>query len=141
MSSQSYDDHQFDGVSGLALRGALRWYATPLVTVTLRANRTFQDSGLPNVAAARFTEVSLAADYELLRNVILGGRLVRQVYQYPGINGRTDRYGGALDATYTLNRDVSIILAYTYLEQRSAGANSGLSFNDNRASLTVTFRR
>lgn len=139
--SQSYDDHQFDGVSGLALRGALRWYATPLVTVTLRANRTFQDSGLPNVAAARFTEVSLAADYELLRNVILGGRLVRQVYQYPGINGRTDRYGGALDATYTLNRDVSIILAYTYLEQRSAGANSGLSFNDNRASLTVTFRR
>ena len=139
--SQRYDDPTFDGVSGLALRGELRWYATPLVTVTFSGNRTFQDSGLPNVAAARFTEGSVAVDYELLRNLIVGGRYDHQVYQYPGIQGGDDRDGGALNATYTLNRDVSVMLAYNYVQQRSSGNNSSLNFSDNRVSLTVTLRR
>ena len=139
--SQRYADPQFDGVNGLALRGTLRWYATPLVTVTLAGNRTFEDSGLPNVAAALFTEESLAVDYELLRNLIVGGRLDHQIYQYPGINGRDDRDGAVLDATYWLNRDVGVMLAYNYVRQRTVGANSGLSFSDNRLALTVTFRR
>ena len=139
--SQSYDDPQFDGVNGLALRGSLRWYATTLITVTLAANRTFEDSGLPNVAAARFTEESAAVDYELLRNLILGGRLDHQVYEYPGIDGRDDRNEAVLDATYWLNRDVGVMLSYNYVQQRSIGANAGLSFNDNRLAFTVTFRR
>jgi hypothetical protein len=139
--SQTYNDPRFDGVNGLALRGTLRWYLTPLVTITLMGNRTFEDSGLPNVAAARFTEESLAVDYELLRNLILGGRLDHQVYEYPGINGHDDRDGAVLNATYWLNRDLGVILAYNYVRQRSSGANSGLSFDDNRLALTVTFRR
>ena len=139
--SQHYDDPQFDGVSGLALRGTLRWYATPLITVTAEGNRTFQDSGLPNVAAARFTEESLAADYELLRNLILGARLDHQIYEYPGISGRDDRKGATLDGTYWLNRDVGVMLAYNYVRQRSIGANAGLSFSDNRVAFTVTLRR
>jgi hypothetical protein len=139
--SQRYDDPQFDGVSGLALRGTLRWYVTPLITVTAEGNRTFQDSGLPNVAAARFIEESLAVDYELLRNFILGTRLDHQVYEYPGISGRDDRNGATLDGVYWLNRDVGVMIAYNYVRQRSTGANSGLSFADNRVTLTVTFRR
>ena len=139
--SQRYDDPQFDGVSGLALRGTLRWYATPLITVTVEGNRTFQDSGLPNVAAARFTEESLSLDYELLRNFILGARLDHQVYEYPGISGRDDRNGATVDGVYWLNRDVGVMLAYNYIRQRAIGTASGLSFGDNRIAFTVTFRR
>ena len=139
--SQRYDDPRFDGVNGLALRGTLRWYATPLVTVTLAANRSFEDSGLPNVAAARFTEESAAVDYELLRSLIIGGRLDHQVYEYPGINGHNDRDGAGLDATWWLNCGVGVMLTYNYVRQRSSGADAGLSFDDNRLAVTVTFRR
>ncbi len=139
--SQRYDDPQFNGVNGLALRGSLRWYATPLVTVTITAKRTFQDSGLPNVAAARVTEESGAIDYELLRNLIIGGQLDHQVYEYPGINGRDNRDSAVIDATYCLNRDVGVMLTYNYVRQRSMGANAGLDFNDNRLAFTITFRR
>ena len=138
---QRYDDPQFDGVNGLALRGTLRWYATSLITVTVAANRTFEDSGLPNVAAARFTEESVAVDYELLRSLIIGGRLDHQIYEYPGIDGRNDRDGAVLDATYWLNRDVGVMLTYNFVRQRSMGANAGLNFNDNRLAFTISFRR
>jgi hypothetical protein len=138
---QHYVDHQFEGVNGLALRGQLTWYATQLVTVTLHADRTFQDSGLPDTAAARVNDVSLTADYELLRNLIVTGTLGYTRYDYPGLDRLDNRYAAGLGATYLFSRSVGLTLGYSYLRQDSSGIAHGFNFDDNRLALTLTLQR
>jgi hypothetical protein len=138
---QRYVDRRFDGVDGLALRGRLSWYATQLITVNLHADRTFQDSGSPNIAATKVTDAYLTADYELLRNLLITARLGYTQYRYPGADRRDDRYDTGLAATYTLNRLVGVTLGYAYVRELSVGMVSGPTFNDNRITLTLTFHR
>jgi hypothetical protein len=139
--SQQYVDRQFEGVDGLALRGQLTWYATQLVTVTLHADRNFQDSGLPDTPATRVTDVSVKADYELLRNLIVTGTLSYTYYEYPGLDRMDNRYGAGLGATYLFNRSVGLTLGYSYLRQDSSGIAHGFNFDDNRLALTLTLQR
>ena len=138
---QHYVDRQFEGVDGLALRGQLTWYATQLVTVTLHGDRTFQDSGLPDTAAARVSDVSVTADYELLRNLIITGTLGYTHYAYPGLDRLDNRYAAGLGATYLFNRSVGLTLGYSYLRQDSSGNEHGFNFDDSRLALTLTLQR
>ena len=105
---QHYVDQQFEGVNGVALRGQLTWYATQLITVTLHADRTFQDSGLPDTAAARVNDVTATVDYELLRNLIVTGTLGYTRYDYPGLDRLDNRFAAGLGATYLFSRSVGI---------------------------------
>jgi hypothetical protein len=138
---QHYVDRQFEGINGLALRGQLVWYATQLITVTVHADRTFQDSGLPDTAAARVNDVSATIDYELLRNLIVTGTLGYTRYDYPGLDRLDNRFGAGLGATYLFSRSVGLTLGYSYLRQDSSGIAHGFNFDDNRLALTLTLQR
>ncbi len=138
---QRYADRQFEGVNGLALRGQLSWYATQLITVTLHADRTFQDSGLPDTAAARVNDVSATIDYELLRNLIVSGTFGYTRYDYPGLDRLDKRFAAGVGATYLFSRSVGLTLGYSYLRQDSSGIAHGFNFDDNRLAITLTLQR
>jgi hypothetical protein len=138
---QHYVDQQFEGVNGVALRGQLTWYATQLITVTLHADRTFQDSGLPDTAAARVNDVTATVDYELLRNLIITGTLGYTRYDYPGLDRLDNRFAAGLGATYLFSRSVGLTLGYSYLRQDSSGIAHGFNFDDNRLAITLTLQR
>jgi hypothetical protein len=138
---QSYVDRQFEGADGLALRGQLSWYATPLITVTLHADRAFQDSGLPDTAAARVSDLTAAADYELFRNLVITGTLGYTRFNYPGLSRLDNRYASGISATYLFNRSVGLTLGYSYLRQDSSGIAHGFNFDDNRLAMTLTLQR
>jgi len=72
------------------------------------------------VAGILASGISLGAEHELMRNVVLsaGGSFTNNDYQgfiAPNLENRNDKvYGGNVAAKYLLNRNLSTDLAYNY---------------------------
>ena len=81
------------------------------------------------------------ADYELRRFLIISPDANYARYRYPGTDRTDNRYGAGVSATYLVNRTIGLTAAYAFLRQDSSGGFGGISFDDNRLSLTVTLQR
>ena len=139
--SQSYDSPAIRDVSGLAYNVTLRYFPTQLVTVTGHADHSISASAIPGTPASDVDAVSLRADYELRRFIIISPEADYSRYRYPGTNRHDDRYGFNLNATYLVNRNVGVTASYGYLRQSTTGGFFGNNFDDNRLSLTLTLQR
>ncbi len=124
---------------------------TPLLTLSLIANQHIVDSGLPDAPAFLLKDVGFETDYELMRNLIVVGKISGLWYDYQGIV-RQDRYlNASLGATYYLNRLIGINLVYAHAQRISNGSTTILGFNNvpaaiygfdtNTLSLTIVFQR
>ena len=139
--SQSYADPRIPSVTGTAYNVDLRYFPTQLLTVTAAANHSITASGLPGTPASDADQVSVRADYELRRFLIISPNASYARYRYPGTSRVDDRAGAGVSATYLVNRTIGVTASYSYLEQSSNGAFGGYDFDDNRFSLTLTLQR
>jgi hypothetical protein len=131
----------FGSISGLSALGKVEWFPNQLTTVTLTGSRGVQDAAITGSPAYIAEIASLQADHELLRNLILTGRVGFEDDNYNGVD-RKDRNANAyVAAKYLLNRVVGLTLSYTYLDQDSSGAAKGPKYTINRlmASTTLQF--
>ncbi len=135
---QHYRDRFFDDISGLLVRGELAWFATPLVTVTGRVDRTVSETGVAGAGGYLKTTAGLRADYELLRNLIFsaGGELEKR--DFSNIDRNDDRWTWRFNGTYLLSHRLSLRGEFQRRTQSSRGALPGRQFNDNRISLGIT---
>lgn len=142
---------------GWAGRARLDWFVTPLTTVRLSGSRTAEDGSGddPRVlgsTAALVSAVEVRVDHELLRDLVLSGRVAgaRHVFDVDeeregeklGPDQRLDRFTAALSATRMLSRRAAVTLALDHLSQksRSLERRSLDRFSVNRLSLSVTRR-
>ena len=139
--SQSYDDPRISTVTGLAYNANVQYYPSQLLTVTGHANHSIAPSSIPGTPATDLDTVDVRADYEFRRNIIISPDVNYARYRYPGTQRVDDRYGAGVSATYLVNRNIGLTAAYGYLRQDSSGGLGGISFDDNRLSLTVTLQR
>ena len=108
---------------GAAWRARVEWYATPLVTLTLAARRDFANSPLPAAAGVSVDTFSLAAHYELRRNLNLTLSAARAVERYRDLAGATPTVrstSAGLEADYATSRHLRIGLTARYRDRRSA---------------------
>ena len=138
---QSYAARNISDLSGLAYNVTLRYFPTQLVTVTGHADHSISASAIPGTPATDTDAVSLRADYELRRFIIISPEVDYFRYNYPGTSRRDDRYGAALNATYLINRNIGVTASYAFVRQSSTGGFGGTDFDDNRLSLTLTLQR
>jgi hypothetical protein len=124
-------------VSGLDFGAKLDWYAAPLLTVHLSGKRTLDDVTITGASVADNKSVSLSADYELLRNVIVQANVSFSESAFVGTTRKYTYPGAGLAVKYLMNRYTSIDLAYSY-SKRSANI-SGADFSDNTVSLNLKF--
>jgi hypothetical protein len=138
---QNYDDPASDDVSGLAVRGKVDWFVTELTTVSFDADRAAQDTGVAGSAGYVATSGGVTVDHELLRNVILTGRVGYARNEFQGIDRDDDVWSAGIGANYLMNRNVGLSVGYSYFNQNSRGAAAGPDFTVNRvlASVTVQF--
>jgi hypothetical protein len=121
------------GISGLNYGARLDWYATPALTVHLEGKRELEDVIIDGASVADNKSVSLSADYEFRRDVILQGYVSYIDSKLTGIS-RTDRYPGAgITVKYLINRHISAYLSYNY-NRRSTDA-AYYRYTDNMVSL------
>jgi hypothetical protein len=122
----------FGTVSGFSAKGNVEWFPSQLTTVSLTGSRALQDAGATGSPAYRADTMGLQADHELLRNVILTGRVGFENDDYRGIDRADRNTTASVGVRYLLNRLAAITLSYVYLDQNSSGVAKGPKYTVNR---------
>jgi hypothetical protein len=136
--NQAYQSPTFRRASGLALNGRVEYFPTGLTTITASAGRSVQDSGIPGVAGFIANYGGGEVDHELLRNLVLNGRLDYAENDYLNYGRRDQIQTARAGASYLMNRLVSLSLNFTHLVQRSRGADAGPQYAINRVATAIT---
>lgn len=136
---QDYRPAEFEDVSGLLVRGELAYFLTPLVTITGTIDRGVKETGVSGATGYLATNMTLRADYELLRNLIIsaGGELEKR--DFNNIDRRDDRWTWRGSASYLVSKRLALRFDVQRRTQSSRGFNAGREFADNRVSVGVTF--
>ncbi|MBJ7498469.1 MAG: outer membrane beta-barrel protein [Sphingopyxis sp.] len=136
---QDYRPAEFEDVSGFLVRGELAYFLTPLVTITGTVDRGIRETGVNGATGYLATNMTLRADYELLRNLIIsaGGELEKR--DFNNIDRKDDRWTWRGSASYLVSKRLALRFDVQRRTQSSQGLTAGREFADNRASVGVTF--
>jgi hypothetical protein len=125
-------------VSGPAVRGALTWNPTELITVGASLNRDIVESTTLGVAGFFRTAAHLSVDYEYDYNVILGSALDyarEDAVATPGFEQRIKDLHAIVSATYLINEYAKAQAGYRYEDLASTIATQ--SFRENQIFLRL----
>lgn len=118
--SQTYDNPLIAPFDGLSYAAKVQWLATPLMTVTLHAERSVAETVTPDFDARLDTIYGAQVDYELMRNVILFGGVKWKQEDYRGLSTRNDdvtQLSAGID--YFMNRHLKMTLQYQFQDRNS----------------------
>ena len=138
--SQDYNSTAFRTVTGPAVHVNVEYFLSGLTTVTFNADRTVIDAVDPEAISYVQTAGSVRVDHELLRNVILSGRVGYETDDFKGYERNDDRFTGSLSGTYLINRHLGLTAGYSYLNEDSSGAARIGSYSVNVISLSLALR-
>ena len=137
---RNYDDPRLPNLRGPLIDASIVWTASPLTTITLRANTTANETTLANASGAMVRTVTAQVKHELLRNLTLTGTAAYQVTSYQGNNlasasqyttvGINERLLTAgIKAEYAITRGIYVKASYAYEYLKSTVPNSGYTAN------------
>ena len=137
---QNFDRPGVRSISGLGLKGSLTYFPTGLTTVTLRGERSVQDTGVPGTTGYIHTGGQVQVDHELRRYIILtaqGGYFRDNYRGQPRIEHISY---AALSGTYRSVQHWDAKLAYEF-DRRDCLCPAGApDFDDHRLLASFTFR-
>jgi hypothetical protein len=139
--TSSFSDPTAPSVGAPFGRGTIMFYPTQLVTVTLTGDEAYVDSGIPISPSYLSKKLQIQADYELLRNLIISANAHGEWNSYVAVDRRDTIYGGALSATYLVNRGLGLLLTFDHESRGSTGTDAGRKFAIDTLSLAVTLQR
>lgn len=134
---QDFQNAAYGDLDGVGGRARLSWFPTQLTTLTATAERSVEDTGVVGSAGALRTDVSIGADHELLRNLILTAATAWSEDDYNGLDRTDTRFTAGFSAVYRLNRRYGLTAGLSYLDQSSSGAVAGPSYRSSRLSVAV----
>jgi hypothetical protein len=137
--SQEYDDPTLSDIDGFGARAQVEWFPTQLTTVTFTGSRSIEESASPGSAGYTSANIGVKVDHELMRNVILTGNVSKGKDDYQGITREDDRFNAGLGATYLLNRNAGLTVAYSHMEMDSSGVG-GQDFKVNKIGATLALQ-
>lgn len=137
---QSFSDRRVATVAGPGASGKIDWFPTGLTTVTVRFQRILADSALAQSPILVSSSGGVELDHELLRDLIVSGRIDYEVDSYQGFNRNDTRPSASLSVKYKMNRYFDFLISYNYLDQMSSGFEHGTGFTDDRVSVTAVAR-
>ncbi|MEL7198582.1 MAG: outer membrane beta-barrel protein [Pseudomonadota bacterium] len=131
---QSFDDPALNTIDGLSFEADVLWNVTPLTSVLLSAQRRVDETLNPRFTGLLRTEGRVAVEHELLRNLVLTGRI-----GYADLNlGNSDQDGRRWNvgflADYRLDRNWSFLIEAEYFDR------TGLNvFTQNSVSASLRY--
>jgi hypothetical protein len=136
-----YQDQKYNGrfghVKGLSAAGRIEWFPTELTTLSLNGARGIQDAAATGAPAFVSESFGLQADHELLRNVVLTGRIGYETDKYQVIDRSDKQTNALLAAKYRMNRLLGFTLSYNYATLSSSGRAAGARYTDNKFLLSA----
>ena len=138
---RDYDRQQFSDISGLGVSSKVEYFPTQLLTVTGVAQRQIQDSSFNNSGGYFQNVLSLGADYELRRNLIVSVGGGYEYDKYKGID-RTDKVSNlAVAGRYFVNNTIGLGVTLSTANRNSSGVNFGPEFKATKIGLSLVFQR
>lgn len=126
-------------LSGADAGGRLVYNITPLTTATLTGLRTIVPSN-PSVSASGAaylaTTAAVSLDHELLRNLLLSGRIGYENDTYLGVSRTDNIISSAVGFKYLASRNLYLGGTYTYQQRNSTLSNA--SYTQNILMLRVS---
>ena len=133
--AQRYDDIALNDTKGVTGGASLTWLPSQMTTVTGSITRSIEETTL-NAASGNFsTGANLVVDHELLRNLLLQGRLSLSEDKFEGINRNDNYFSSGIGATYMLNRHFHLLMDYDYQQRESDSVTNIDDFSENIFSL------
>ncbi|WP_404338473.1 outer membrane beta-barrel protein [Sphingomonas sp. MMS12-HWE2-04] len=139
-----YPDPKLNDLDGFSYYANINWNITPLTTLRATAQRRVDETSSPITAGNLRDEVSVSADHELLRSLILHAD-ARFAWINPSIadgvttvidqSSRETEFGAG--ARYYIGRKIRVDADYTF--QRRSSDNPLLAFVANVASVGVSY--
>jgi len=125
--AQEYQNPIFSSPHGIGFGGDLLWAITDLDTLKGAFSRSIVETDVTGASSATETSLSLSAEHELLRNVVLVGGVGYLHDDYKGITRSDDTYEAHVGARYFLNRVWRASADVTYAQRSSS--TSAVNFN------------
>jgi hypothetical protein len=138
--SQHYESPIFHPVQGPDVHARVEYFLSGLTTITLHANRTIIDDVDPVAVSYLQTEGGVQVDHELLRNVLLAGKLNYEDDDFTGVQRDDRRTTASARATYLLNQHLGLTAGYSFIDVRSSGPARVGSYDANVLSLSLTLQ-
>jgi hypothetical protein len=131
------DDPSAEGLTGLSFGANLNWAVTPLTTLSLFADRQVEEGGSQLVSGNVRSQVRLEAEHELLRNLILEGRIgAAKIDTIGQIDTSAEEYTLMAGAMWKLDRNFRVFVRADRVE-RFADEAFFREFTRNRVSAGV----
>ncbi len=133
---QDYDNPLIPRAEGLSAGARLMWLMTPLMTVSVFADRSVAEVAAPDQEGRLDFTAGAQLDYEILRNLILSFEGTYKNEDFVGTPRSDDvvRLSAKLD--YLLSRRINLGLTYNYIDRSSI--NPIYDFDKHVVTLNVT---
>lgn len=129
--SQNFFAHAIGNLSGIDAGGRYIWNVTRLTTLTFGAQRAVETSNpsIGNTGAGYLASaVTLTADHELLRNLLLSANVAYENDAYAGVSRTDNVFSVGATVRYLLTRNLYLGGSYTYNQRASSGTARGLPY-------------
>lgn len=136
---QDYDAAELQNISTFTFGGKLRWFVSPLWTVTLTGAREAGESTYADGSSLVMTTGGVKVDYELLRNLIISGGVRYIDNNYQDAERKDETWQARVSAKYLINRHLNISLDYKYTDF-STNAVDVDSYTQNIYGATIRFQ-
>lgn len=123
--SQDYDDPRLVDIDDPTFGGKVTWNLSGLTTLTGVAERVIDETTFGNASGILMNRFYVGVDHELLRNLLLYGKISTTKEDYQGIDRIDDVNGIDLSAKYMLNRNFYVSFIYDYQRRNSETTISG----------------
>ena len=137
---RNFDSVQYRTVSGLSAEARIEFFPSALTTVTLQGQRMLEDSNINQTTAFFSNAVSLRADHELLRNLILNAQGELEYQDYLNSPRHNWIYRLTTGARYLVDNRFSIAVNGQYARRDTqTGYTNG--FNDFRGQVSLIIQK
>lgn len=117
--SQDFVDSRLPTINGVGFGGDLTWNVTRLTTIRANLSRDIEPSTLFGASGFFSTIGGIAADHELLRDLLIGVNFQYVNDDFQGISRTDDNFNEGAYVKYLMNRYLHVALRYNRYDRSS----------------------
>ncbi|QAY77478.1 outer membrane beta-barrel protein [Sphingosinicella sp. BN140058] len=138
---RDYSSPLYRNEGGLSVEAQIEYFLSELTTVSVRAQRTIEDSNLSTIGSFFNNRFQLRVDHELLRNLILNASADYAHQDYIRSDRSNDVYRVGGGAQFLFSPTMNARLRLDYAKRDRSGFNFDGSLDEFRADVSLVFQR
>lgn len=146
---RDYQAGSLGRIGGIAFNVDLKYFMTPLVTISVSGSRTLEEAVVQNAGAGQAivekagglinTVGTVRADYELLRSLILNASVTVRHAKFRDDPRRDTVIEAGAGATYHMSRRLALDIGASYVDRKVRGDPDAVSYDDFTVTLGARF--